>query len=1469
MADSAPGYDSGLSSALLTAGVIFGGGVALRGMLRSGSLIKPLGTAERYIRKLPGINKLLPIYEGAEEVVRTMHPKAPIVGQAMGRRNLRAVEELSTLAPIADRNLGPETQELVSSALQGMARRYKDFGKTRTATLADVLYNPTMREKILSEAPDALRAAEAYQDVVHSGAGRAALATMKATPETLARRIPLSESLFVGGDKLFDVGRFTGKNIMERIFNTRLGRWKPFQLLAPTEFLRHQPNVAALSRTVTQAIDPSSAGGYYAGGKFFPTYEEELGGRITRTLGSALPGEFNIGATKSGMFRGAATRLGVKPGYGTTDNYMEVKGVTGPRYEEPLREVRKQQGLIEAIKEAGRRVRQRLLPLGERLGIGPQFASGPSRLGKIAGGLKDRSMYRPTVPAELVEGTVKPLKGEAPKDISDLTFFEKIQLKLGFQPKRLVSTVGTDRPTVTKMPVAHFAQEGTQALKPPITQSVGQHYIWPKQGGIARGVFDWLNYQAARSTWLLEEMTGMNIVPGKEAWGTLGNVVAKVALPAAAGASVLSYADYKMRQYELPGPIDTAAKAYTSARLGVQWGLDTLGITDAAAELEEQFPGLFESPLSKVFRAGISTMGGMALGRLLGMPIVGLAVGLSAAGLNMTNVTQSYEELKRIYAGEEKVPIRKSRWWFLGRDPFGGGEIDYYRQHWYPMMQSKYRDVSLYGSEKEAWKHGSWLPTPENLFGLRKLFDPYHLEEKQYWRRPYPVTGAMGAEMPIIGPWISRSRFWPFRYIKPEMYMHPEHWQDGAPMPTYYPGTADAAAAQLGTGYIAPAIRTPALSTRLDQLAGEQIYNLAQWSGFTGFSLGFLKQQVTGSEHFFDQVPQIADSNAMASMQREYHDKSLGGLLGNTEFVRRFIPRGRHTVETVNPIPNTMPDWLPGFRAPLERDRENYIDFHQGDAYTKIQMGEARLPGAGYEQLNRLHSGVPGQYDAMDRFLILADVSPFSDSFNHYKSIVESWKKAGLLDRYWTGKYFEAIGQMKERTSPQFDEPKFNPSDLKETSLTIDKVIGPAKFIGTGGRTYDLAGVESNVELQKWKLESDGKSTGNMIEQYNRMHTQLRELEGKTVTARIGSPGLEEAAPVIIPGLNEDLGTSAITRASSSPADAQARFGSSFIHRAWEGARHTQLPGPVGWPLTKFFGRRSAIEEYQMHELEGGDFAGWESPYKNFLRFWGRQTVNMFLDKPIIPDEVQQRRELEEYFDKLKYLKAKRLKERAESVGLSDLATYYQGQASKTVTGLGLDSTNILRDVWSAVPKTERKYFQSFIEEANPADRKKILDMSPNYMKPIYLGIWKAQNIGPHNFGEWDNNAIKPQVEGNFENIAAFFQEKRLPDASWQGWSPSVDLNKVRYKTIANTAEDFHDYDIWESQIRSAASAPSAPFTRPPRDVTTDYIKDNFLSAHERVAQLATHGTIVNGAPIVPITKRRKRKRTGFPDFVR
>lgn len=109
---------------------------------------------------------------------------------------------------------------------------------------------------------------------------------------------------------------------------------------------------------------------------------------------------------------------------------------------------------------------------------------------------------------------------------------------------------------------------------------------------------------------------------------------------------------------------------------------------------------------------------------------------------------------------------------------------------------------------------------------------------------------------------------------------------------------------------------------------------------------GFVSRQfITGEAGVRNKV--IEDSSYAYSMNKSFWDQNLGGFGANvSEITRRFVQKRNDNMDYINPIRNTMPDWIPG---------SNYFtDFKHGDPYSKIMNGEERLPGEGYERLNHL-----------------------------------------------------------------------------------------------------------------------------------------------------------------------------------------------------------------------------------------------------------------------------------------------------------------------------------------------------------------------------------------------------------------------------------------------------------------------------------------------------------------------------------
>ena len=179
---------------------------------------------------------------------------------------------------------------------------------------------------------------------------------------------------------------------------------------------------------------------------------------------------------------------------------------------------------------------------------------------------------------------------------------------------------------------------------------------------------------------------------------------------------------------------------------------------------------------------------------------------------------------------------------------------------------------------------------------------------------------------------------------------------------------------------------------------GEEYNWLGDVAGLKGFAL---QQFVTG--HPNEKARVIENSGYAYSINNDFWEANLGGLGGNlSEITRRFIPERNKNTEYINPIRNTMPNWMPG---------SNYFtDFKHGDPYSKIPNGEERLPGEGYERLYNINmnlnigSSFIG-YSRADIVKHLLGQDGYMSSFEEdtlnkgtkiHKQIEQAWKDTGF-----------------------------------------------------------------------------------------------------------------------------------------------------------------------------------------------------------------------------------------------------------------------------------------------------------------------------------------------------------------------------------------------------------------------------------------------------------------------------------------
>ena len=669
-------------------------------------------------------------------------------------------------------------------------------------------------------------------------------------------------------------------------------------------------------------------------------------------------------------------------------------------------------------------------------------------------------------------------------------------------------------------------------------------------------------------------------------------------------------------------------------------------------------------------------------------------------------------------------PVRKGRWWSFGSaSEFRGGKISYWEPNKLRQAHSHYKDIAIYGSEDEKWKHSLFPTLRHPLSPIRYLLDPYWVEKKHYEDRPYPVSGKMFAEGTpwgaILNPTIGN-------IIKPQIKMHKEELVNGdmqdpryliaqrnkaimnasaeasvirldkngaTPMffapkgkpslsetvfsmqitgnkinvtgyegsdyanslgsienakmsyttegkssdssnsninPVYYGGmlvknndndTANAAR----IGLIVNAITSGSVDkTTANNMVAAINANTMRKASYKGgviveranlhtipykekadadkqkfirslnlesktdyvHDLTYSAKELAGMYGFlFDQViPEhkgyrLAQAGAITSTSRAFWDNSYGGIGGDfMEIARRFFPHEDHNIEEVNPLKNTMPAWLP--------DR-----FWTGDPYTKLPKGEARLPGAGYEALNKLHPDKYGRYGAFDRYKILADVSPNSEEYKIWKKIArEEISDPELL------KQMKQIEQrVKEQTKEHdFYDYRFLHKKMTDKKAVIQEVDNNGKFKIVGDDTaYSIAGLD--FKNNKNDL-SEIIKPGMMVDLSYEDNPYTNVSTDGTISAIIKQHG---------ENLNAELWKKGI--AQQKDEDDQVTLADKifanegndiFMGHIYEAIAHAPLP----YIHNKYLRINSPLESYKNEQVYGKSYATWDHPIEGFVK---------------------------------------------------------------------------------------------------------------------------------------------------------------------------------------------------------------------------------------------------------------------------
>lgn len=232
-----------------------------------------------------------------------------------------------------------------------------------------------------------------------------------------------------------------------------------------------------------------------------------------------------------------------------------------------------------------------------------------------------------------------------------------------------------------------------------------------------------------------------------------------------------------------------------------------------------------------------------------------------------------------------------------------------------------------------------------------------------------------------------------------------------------------------------------------------------------------------------------------------------------------------------------------------------------------------------------------------------------------------------------------------------------------------------------------------------------------------------------------------------------------------------------------------------------------------------------------------------------IPAEEKKSREIEQYIDRLKYVKYKHLyeitagmletanidldeviarltKQQIEDIDaqgvkvdaftqavlndenvaktLSNLrnpefasvikkALFYRQTYQSTMYSINSesDTTSILR----ALPTRERSYYLAF-RNAPPDERTRILKTVSEDMRRILMMDYGIEDRDP-------------------ESISAYFSKHYLPGEQWEGWQPSVDLEVYKVKLAESAAIDYHELQIPKKTVRASRNVGNLHMHKP------------------------------------------------------
>lgn len=700
--------------------------------------------------------------------------------------------------------------------------------------------------------------------------------------------------------------------------------------------------------------------------------------------------------------------------------------------------------------------------------------------------------------------------------------------------------------------------------------------------------------------------------------------------------------------------------------------------------------------------------------------------------------------------------------------------------------------------------------------------------------------------------------------------------------------------------------------------AGGLFYNLTEMAGIYGFSFRMLSGQTDEDLGFA--LDQSTRMSSYARSYWDQNLGSMDGIFGGefSEIFRRYLPRDPRK-QYYNPIRNTMPEWMPGVDYFTDfQHGDPYVKIAKGEmrlpgaAYETLnrlhpdQYGEY---GA-FDRFKILADVAPysNEYGFWKRQVSFMNSSGMlsPEMAEEAKEIREQVSSRKDKYHYYPYQYKNAkIDQETVTVTRVLDA---------ETFLTKEHPNNPIKLAG-------IQIPSDAVNAQEWLYKYIHEGAKLKIGVDADPLFRVRDDSMNTIRAVVYSSGGEgpfytdqkgQSLNSILVG--QDFGDEKrVTKAPDNSAVGTAAFHDKAditVGKMWEGVVHNLSNIPiVGTIADKFVQVKSPLELYKKNELYGKSWRPWYEPWKGWMepmienaasqnplmaaaqgagvgflfgragigKRWGTfigasvvggAAATRAIDEALgrttsgenyawIPERRRKEREVNEYFDILKYMKFKGLYERA-----SQLAKSKEGIDLDAVLGdseLRGESNKRERDQLSSMKKwlsiqkklgyyddetlnvqinkardrlgqiagdkgqfalgpyamqamQYRAEYESTLQGADPhGDVTQIYRALPGKDKQFFTQFMTASpeereeilRLVPKDQrrfyqAKWGMEVDEPT------NLNAFFLNHKLPGANWEGWRPDVSLESIKVKVARQEGVELTELGMWDDHVNRA-----------------------------------------------------------------